>query len=143
MSEQESPPSSPDQFPASTTVPMSVFVPVPPAPQDSTATVVAKAIIEAVNDQPGKRVTALRNVWDMLWENDREGASPQEVFDALQEVQGGAGALVLLAGSLAVQDLENIANHTNTTFESLVGDAKYYTTPRTIIINPDGSVTVN
>lgn len=119
--------------------PVMIELPVEEVP---VASIVARAILDAVNAQPAIRAKSLRGTWETLWENDRPGASPQEIFDALQAIKPGSGQIVLLAGSLAVQDLENIANATQKTFAEVAGDQKYYTTPIPIVLNQDGSVTV-
>lgn len=116
------------------------LIPVPLPPSPGPAEVVAASLVELVNDQVPKRVSSLIVAWETLWENPR--ATPQEIFDALHARQPGSGALVLLAGSLCVQDLENIANAIGATFEELVGESKYYTTKIPFTLNQDGSITL-
>lgn len=112
------------------------LIPVAQSPTPEPAEIVAQTIVDAVNAQVPIRVAALKNVWETLWENPR--ATPQEIFNEL----GPNGALVLLAGSLCVADLENIADAIGKTFAELVGDEKYYTTKHPVNVNQDGTVTV-
>lgn len=112
------------------------LIPVPTSPTPTPAEVVANTIIQSVNAQVPTRVAALKNIWETLWENHR--ATPQEIFDEL----GGNGALVLLAGQLAVTDLTNIAQAIGKTPEELIGDAKYLTVKHPVTIAENGVVTV-
>jgi hypothetical protein len=112
------------------------LIPQPETPAPAPAKVVADTLVDGVNAQLATRVAALKNLWETLWENPR--ATPAEILAEL----GPRGGLVLLAGSLAVDDLEACAAAAGTTATALLGDDKYLTTPVPITVGEDGTVTL-
>ena len=127
-----------------TTIEAMSFIPVEPQVTPP-AQVKAAEIVAAVNRATKGAVSALILPWEALWESAE--STPQEIFNAL----GAQGAMVLLAGSIAVEHITKIAEGlslvTGQTVTpegpELLGHAKYLTTKYPVTVDPlTGHVTV-
>lgn len=106
----------------------------PPPPASKLA---ADSIIEAINSEIKHRVEVHKIAWETLWENNRDGATPEAILE-----QMGTKAALMFAFSKA--NLEHIA-----ACAALVGKqptdfiaAKYLSSPRELVIHADGTVTL-
>ena len=104
----------------------------PPASQ-----LAAESIIDAINAEITHRVSVHKVAWETLWENTREGATPEAILQQM-------GPKAALAFAFSRANLEHIAacaklvNKPPTDFMP----AKYWASPRELIIHADGRVTL-
>lgn len=105
-------------------------------PQSTAARLAADSIIESINAEITHRVSVHKVAWETLWENTREGATPDSVL-----AEFGTKARLVFAFSKA--NLEHIK-----ACAEIVGKqptdflpAKYWSSPRTLVFHADGTVT--
>jgi hypothetical protein len=105
-------------------------------PTEPAADIVAESIVEGCNAALKDRCDRVKNLWEMLWENDR--ATPAQILTAL----GTNARKVFQAAALARTDLEAVATLANTTPAALLGDAKYLSPKYAVTFWPDGRATL-
>lgn len=100
---------------------------------DPPAAIVAESIVDGCNAALKDRCDRIKNMWSMLWENER--ATPAQILAAL----GTNARKVFQAAALARSDLEAIAALANTTPAALLGDSKYLSPKFAVTFFPDGT----
>ena len=113
------------------------LITTPEAPPPSAAELAADSIIDAINSEIEHRVAVHRVAFETLWENKRDGATPEAILAKL----GTKAALVFAFSSENLNHIDRCAKLVGKTRKDFTPDADCVP-PRTLVFHADGSVTL-
>ena len=114
-----------------------------PTIEKTAAELAAESVLTGTNDSFTQRLATRRVLWETVWANPREGATPQAIVDAM----GTNAVLIFTASTLDAQFFAALAAAMGTTVEDLVGvdNVQYLSMPPgwTATPNNDGTVSLS
>ncbi len=108
-----------------------------PTAQTPAAKLAADSIVEAINSEITHRVSVHKVAWETLWENSREGATPE----AILEHMGNKASLVFAFSRANLEHIAACAQLVGKTPTDFI-PVKYLSSPRTLVFHADGTVTL-
>lgn len=107
-------------------------------PEPTAAELAAQSIVEVVNAEITHRVKVHQNCWEMIWKNQREGATPAAVLAAL----GTKAALIFAFAGENLENIERCAQIVGKTRADFISDADCIP-PLAFTVHADGKVTLD
>ena len=115
---------------------MPTLIPVPSSAPPA-AQLAAESIIEAINGEIKHRVAVHRVAFETLWQNTREGATPEAILAHL----GATAALVFQFSRENLDHIGRCAKLVSKTRADFLSDAEC-TPPRELVFQANGTVTL-
>ena len=106
-------------------------------PAPSKAQLAADSIVDAINNEITHRVAVHKIAWETLWQNTREGATPEAILAQL----GTKASLVFQFSKANLEHIAACAELVRKKPTDFIA-AKYLSSPHELVYHADGTVTL-